>query len=141
MINKVFREYATRVSFNLSLSRNQISHLAAIAAVENVHAGWLERSNLKDQAIAEIGGNPRLFIVGNRSLVGMGLIEDNPLWVAFEKAYEVAKAHGKPEPPEPLVNLYILTDAGRSVVSLLRIAGLIPQAAANTDRRAVKRRA
>jgi hypothetical protein len=136
-----FRDYATRVSFNLSLSRNQIGHLAA-AVLEIEHEGAF--ANLNDRcdgkrvdklhgAVVQAGGNPSNFVVGYGSLIRMGLLIHDPRWLAARES-EVRGAFWKYTGPA-----HQLTEAGAHVVALLRLAGLIPKSAVND--RVKKRRA
>lgn len=129
---RAFRDYATRVSFNLSLSRNQVGHLAGIVTeIENeqMHGKleFNERTNRREDAVIEAGGRPALFIVGRGSLVRMGLVEPDPRWVVAHESKEKG-AFWKYNGPA-----YRLTPAGEHIVELLRIAGLIPKAALNNN--------
>ena len=125
--DKAFRDYATRISFNLSLSRNQVGHLAGVIAdIELAKAlGWDERYDACKDAVADAGGKLQLFVQGRGSLQRMGLIAPAKGW----QDYWDNKT--KQSPPWPQYNL---TPAGEHVVELLRIAGLLPQAAANTNK-------
>lgn len=134
---RAFRDYATRVSFNLSLSRNQVGHLAAVVLeTENdlSQMKFMERMKRKDDAIVESGGRPPLFVFGYGSLERMGLIEHDPRWIQANED-KTPGAYWKYTGPS-----HQLTEAGRHVVELLRIAGLIPKAAAN-DKHKRKRNA
>jgi len=126
-----FRDYATRISFNLSLSRNQIGHLTGLVVeFEYADEDFAMRHAKGDEACIAAGANPRLFIAANKSLEQMGLIEHDPRWLAERDRVDNLK------PGEPKVFRYTgptlrLTEAGVHTVELLRIAGLIPRAAAN----------
>ena len=137
---RAFRDYATRVSFNMSLSRNQVGHLAGIVMeIENerLHGGleFETRSAKREEAVAGAGGYPNLFVVGRGSLVRMGLVDHDPRWIAAHESKE-KDAFWKYTGPG-----YRLTPAGEHVVELLRIAGLIPKAAVNTNRKRRTRKA
>lgn len=136
---RAFRDYATRVSFNLSLSRNQLGHLVGIvteieAYRANSKLGWLSRVDLRDAAVDAAGGRSNMFVVGRGSLQRMGLIEDDSRFAERERLKKLGKPHGNYDGPR-----FQLTPAGERVVALLRLAGLMAPAAAN-DRRAKKRR-
>lgn len=130
---RAFRDYATRISFNISLSRNQVGHLAGVVAeIENGdYRSMSEKLSERKSyaACALVGGRPNLFIVGHGSLARMGLIEHDPRWLKAQEKHE-GMAYANYLGPT-----YRLTAAGEHVVELLRIAGLIPAAAANTNRK------
>jgi hypothetical protein len=130
--SRAFRDYATRVSFNMSLSRNQVGHLAAvIMEIEADGSGvsFEGRTTRKHNTIIENGGRPALFVMGYGSLARMGLIEHDPRWTKANESKETG-AFWKYSGPA-----YQLTPAGEHVVELLRIAGLLPKAAANEQRK------
>ena len=125
---RAFRDYATRVSFNMSLSRNQVGHLAGIVMeIENdgLQNEFKSRMDARQDAVVEAGGRPALFIVGRGSLVRMGLVENDPRWIKANARKVPGDFWKYTGPP------YQLTPAGKHVVELLRIAGLLPKAAAN----------
>ena len=129
--SQTFRDYTTRISFNLSLSRNQVGHLAAaVMEIENEHLGEtkmdIQRNKREKEVIMAAGGRPNLFVVGYGSLCRMGLLVHDPRWKAVYGTKEFWKYNGP---------AYQLTEAGKHVVELLRIAGLMPQVAANTQKR------
>ena len=129
---RAFRDYATRVSFNMSLSRNQVGHLAAVIMeieAEGNEADFTSRSTRKHDAVIEGGGRPALFVVGYRSLERMGLITPDPRWT------KARDSKGRGEFWKYTGPAYQLTPAGAHVVELLRIAGLLPKAAANEQRK------
>ncbi len=129
---RAFRDYATRVSFNMSLSRNQVGHLAAVVMeieCEGEKPELETRAARRHDTVVEAGGRPALFVVGYGSLARMGLIEPDPRWTAANESKEPG-AFWKYTGPS-----YRLTPAGVHVVELLRIAGLIPKAAANEQRK------
>lgn len=141
--NRAFRDYATRISFNLSLSRNQLGHLAGvISEIEAYEAnralGWERRCDIRQAAVEAAGGNPNMFIVGRGSLKRMGLIEDNPQRLEEERRALVNGRYRKDRYDGPN---YRLTPAGVHVVELLRLAGLIAPAAANSNRKRKRRAA
>lgn len=138
--SRAFRDYATRISFNLSLSRNQVGHLAGIIAERDAYSanpkiGWLRRGEVGDESVEANGGRPNMFIVGRGALLRMGLIEHDPL---FDRDQERKKRGNRSEYDGPI---YRLTPAGEHVADLLRIAGLIPKRAANTEIRRKKKTA
>ena len=107
--NKAFREYATRVSFNISLSRNQIWTLYQISM------GKVNQD--RDGRIA-FGIEQDMFVPGAKWLEQHGLAiwtdpgKMNPAWKDFP---------------------WKVTDAGGHLLALLRIAGLIPIEATNNN--------
>jgi hypothetical protein len=133
---RAFRDYATRISFNMSLSRNQVGHLAGVVMeIENEELlnqlDFDTRVKRKDQEVDNNGGRSNLFVTGRRSLLNMGLVVHDPRWLAASKACELDKRlFWKYTGPS-----YQLTPAGQHVVELLRIAGLIPKAAANSNKK------
>lgn len=133
---RAFRDYATRVSFNMSLSRNQVGHLAGIVAdIENeiLRLEWKARCDLREETITDAGGRPNMFVVGRGSLHRMGLVEHDPRWVKEEEEHNAARAAGVRRLNKYNGPMYRLTPAGEHVVELLRIAGLIQKAAVNTN--------
>lgn len=95
-LNKIFAEYATRVSFNLTLSRNQAYVLCLIA-----------RQSIGKKR--DITGFPDCFVPGAKGLVERGIVtwtdpsSMKPKWSRFS---------------------YELTEAGKHVYALLQIAGV-----------------
>lgn len=132
--NKAFRDYATRVSFNLTLSRNQIAQLRSLLIdIEfEKSMSWQQRKDLQHELR---GGEVDRFVVSNRSLLGMGLIVNDPRWIEDRDRSEAARAKGEQYITQYLGPGYQLTEAGEHVVSLLRLAGLIQPAAVNSNRR------
>lgn len=63
-MNQAFREYATRVSFNLSLSRNQIYVLWTVSTYKN---GWPNKHK-------EFGVQHDLFVPGVKWLISHGFV-------------------------------------------------------------------
>lgn len=106
--SKAFREYATRVSFNISLSRNQIFCL------------WnceQEKTGGRDEALA-FGCAADMFVPGAKWLGQHGLVTwTDPVTMT----------------PKWSRHPYQLTEAGKHVLALLRIAGLVPQRAVNSN--------
>ena len=135
---RAFRDYATRISFNLSLSRNQVGHLASVLCeIENEALAWDDRTDKRKDACEEAGGRPSLFVVGRGSLVRMGLIEHDPRHVAEEARLDAWRKKHPVGYPVSKYNgpRYTITAAGAHVIELLRIAGLLPKAAVNDSRR------
>jgi hypothetical protein len=142
--NRAFRDYATRVSFNLTLSRNQIANLRHIVfELENEpelsKREYLDRANFTRAAGADYTS---MWFVGFKSLERMGLISHHPRWTAIIQKFEAEKAAGKRVyMPTAFCPQYALTPAGEHVVELLRISGLIHQRANNSNRRGKRRAA
>ena len=132
-----FRDYATRISFNLSLSRNQVGHLAGVVMeIENEayrEADLSGRIDMRHDVVSISGGKPNLFVSGRGSLERMGLVTPAPGWIEASQSVEKG-AFWKYQGPT-----YLLTPAGEHIVELLRIAGLIPKAAANSNKKRKKK--
>lgn len=116
--NRTFRDYATRISFNMSLTRNQIGVLGGITLqieAYNYKGGFGHRI---DQDFYHSFVDREMWVPGAKKLQEMGLVK-----------------HTNPSTMEPKWSRYPweLTEAGAHVVALLRIAGLIPQAAMNDE--------
>jgi hypothetical protein len=97
-INQSFREYATRVTFNLSLSRNQIFVLWCCA-----------NSNIKlSLRHKEFGLQHDIFVPGAKWLISHGFITyvHTEGWSMFP---------------------YQLTEVGKHAYALLELAGVLPQ--------------
>ena len=107
VFNPVFADYAQRIAFNLTLSRNQITSLAMVAIYDKGVQWPGDRSRQ----------NPDLFIPGVRGLESRGLIEHNKAW-ALSAAEQVNA---------DLSWVFRLTQAGEHVHALLKIAGVLPQ--------------
>jgi hypothetical protein len=143
--NRAFREYATRVSFNMTLSRNQIYALRCILVeIEYTHLSrdlvWDKRHEIERENKA-VGASDN-YVMGARALERMGLVGHDPGWLAENARLEAAKAAGERFPSwKHKGPSWQLTEAGTHVVALLRIAGLIhmPEAAANTNKRERRR--
>lgn len=101
MTNAAFREYATRVSFNISLSRNQIYCLYCLS----------NQSTGKTELRRQFGLGNDMFVPGAKWLGVNGLVK----YTKFEGG---PSDHNFP---------WELTEAGRHVLGLLKIAGLIPE--------------
>jgi hypothetical protein len=133
-VNASFRQYVTRVSFALTLSRNQVSVLTDIVfRIEDFKAHGANRFVVDTPRDREIKARKAAgecvhdnFVMGARWLGERGLVKHTdpstmtPKWSRFP---------------------YELTEAGEHVVALLRIAGLMPAAAANTNRKKKRRAA
>lgn len=136
--NRAFRDYATRVSFNLTLSRNQIANLRHIVFdIENEELAYEQRRQAAEQANSE---SPPCFIVGNKALQSMGLIDHDPRWVAENERSDAAHKVGTRYFRKYWGPSWQVTPAGEHVVELLRMAGLIPQRAVNSNVRRLKTR-
>lgn len=114
-----FMAYTTGTAFNVSLSHDQVSLLAFIDAGK--YQEWKSRSGISN------------FIPCFRALERRGLAEHNPA--------AKAPADGGPSASEKvrikLKWVYRLTPAGKHVLELLKLAGLVPTlTAANQDRAA-----
>lgn len=108
--NAAFRDHVTSAAFSLSLSKNMIAYLALIAAEDNPPddekaargrsiEGW---PSLRDRYVSRAG---RYDPVGaGRALLSRGLIF---------------------APYKDWPGIYCLTDAGRLVLDLLVLAGLV----------------
>lgn len=110
-----FRDYATRVSFNLTLTRNQIATIRIIREqLQHTPAALLadDSVTIKKAVRADMQlPGPDHWIVGSRKLQDMGLVEWHD------------PGQMKPKWSE---HVYRLTPAGEHVCQLLELAGLIP---------------
>lgn len=142
--NKAFRDYATRVSFNMTLSRNQIWVLRCIMLeIENSTLNFVERHAMGKALRERPGGGEWYndnYIGGARRLMSMGLIEHTKGWIEDEENCRRMESLGKRPLKQYWGPSYQFTRAGLAVIELLRIAGLVPPAAAN-DAKPKKRRA
>lgn len=145
MTNRAFRDYATRVSFNMSLTRNQILVFADVL-YKIEHPGYQIGKtpyNEARNAAREAGDHLQdAYIVGYRKLKEIGLVEDHPLWKAEERRIDALKEAGKSIFPHQLYSLprYQLTKVGECMAVMLREAGLIAQAPANSNTRRKKKK-
>ena len=58
--NKAFRDYATHISFNLSLSRNQVGHLAGVVAEQELDSqAWSIHHEAYRNAVAATAASAR----------------------------------------------------------------------------------
>lgn len=143
---RAFRDYVTRVSFNLSMSRNQVATLRSIVLdMEAFDASipYSQRhpgSDYRNTEIKEARANgfrvADMFIPGLRYLLATGIIVETPQWQKENAREDEFKAA---HPTRTFrrnwgIPHYRLTPAGECVVGLLRIAGLIPMPAANVNR-------
>jgi hypothetical protein len=151
---RAFRDYVTRVSFNLSMTRNQIGCLREI--VLNIEhppvytatlggiapgVGTVERHELRKYARTELGETiADNVIVGRRWLEGHGLIEPTKAWLAEGARLEALEKPGNRGLRDYSIQQYQLTEAGTHVVALLRLAGLLPLPAVNQNLRAGEHR-
>lgn len=130
-VNPAFRQYVTRVSFALTLSRNQVSVLTDIVyRIERFHQGEHWPSDTpRDREIRDrkLSGEcvHDSFVMGARWLGERGLVK-----------------HIDPTTTTPKWSRcpWQLTEAGEHVVALLRIAGLMPAAAENSNRKSKRKR-
>lgn len=150
--SRAFRDYVTRVSFNLSMSRNQVATLRSVVLdIEgwDLSKPWHERHKGMDARRAEIkearaNGHHAadMYIPGLRYLLSTGLVRETEASVAARKADEDEKAkYGYLRNGARFWNVqpHELTEAGKHVVELLRLAGLIPMAAANSNQKRKRR--
>jgi hypothetical protein len=100
-MSQAFREYATRVSFSIQLTRNQIYTLWVISQARFEKSGEREAFGLKHD----------MFIPGAKWLQARGLVD-----------YTDPTSMKPPHATFP----YTLTLAGTHILSLLEIAGLVP---------------
>lgn len=114
MSNKAFRDYATRISFNISLTRNQIYTLWNISEQKLVRT--------KEER-TELGVGCDMFVPGAKWLCQHGLVD----WT--DPTTMTPKWKDYP---------YKLTEAGLYVLGLLQIAEIIPKSAANTNKKQQK---
>jgi hypothetical protein len=141
---QAFREYATRISFNLTMSRNQVASFGAIVLDFEQHTTRLPYDETKCNitALAQVRREQGLtdrFICAARWLQANGFIREHPAIAKMRLEHEA-----KPDAHKWDWSLfekhpqYILTEAGEHMAALLRLARLIPQRAANTPRRKKK---
>lgn len=118
---QAFREYVTRVSFNLTMSRNQVAALRDIVIM--IEHGHEKRMDLRQYEREQFGyyGN---FVIGARWLGSHGLVK-----------------HTDPTTMQPPWSKcpWELTEAGEHVVGLLRLAGLIPAKISNNNKQRKKK--
>ena len=111
-LNTAFRDYSTRIHFNISLTRNQIFTLWAMEQMEKNHGKGFCFPRKNDYGVE--GADH--FVTGARKLEAMGLVvHQNPLDM-------------KPRWSRPA---WTLTPAGTHVIALLRMAGLVAYEATN----------
>jgi len=140
--NKAFRDYATRVSFNMTLSRNQIYALRSVMLdIELQDRSWDERTKATTELRRRVTGHETgnefyhdNYVSGVRKLLAMGLFENDPRWTADQKQCDEARALGHNGYKKYWGPSYQITEAGHAVIALLRIAGLIEPAAANINK-------
>lgn len=139
--NKAFRDYATRVSFNMTLSRNQIYALRSVMLdIELQELTWDQRTQATTELRRKMNGSDRgnefyhdNYVSGVRKLLAMGLVENDPRWEADQKQCDEAKARGGNGYKQYWGPSCQITEAGKHVIALLRLAGLIQPAAANAN--------
>lgn len=146
---RAFRDYATRVSFNISMSRNQVAVFRAVVLdlesprfrrfdtgmMHGVGRDALERER---RALGIVNQD----MMGLRWLIANGFVREHPKINAMRLAHERDPAKNKWD--WNLFDKYdphLLTEAGEHMAALLRIAGLIPQRASNVNTEKKKRRA
>jgi hypothetical protein len=108
-MSKLFRDYATRISFNISLTRNQIFTLWAIAE---------QKSTRSREERESFGVGSDMFVPGAKWLCQHGLVD----WV--DPTTTTPKWRDYP---------YTLTEAGKHILILLQIAEIIPKQAMNSN--------
>ena len=132
---KNFRDYATRVSFNMSLSRNQIAVLRTVRDQQrlDMFADDMNRIRGGHQTVfqetrAELGMDDKnRWVPGARSLISMGLITHIP---PKNNTPDGWKGH----------NPYAVTEAGDLMCQMLELCGLIPtMQVANSNKRKKQR--
>lgn len=133
-VNKTFRDYATRVSFNMSLSRNQIAHLATLVAELEAESEAYEVRHAA-RAVVMDPEQANKWYVGYRALESMGLISDDPRWTAEKARLAECEKRGERQIMKYTGPTRRITEAGEHVVILLRIAGLIHPAASNVNKK------
>jgi hypothetical protein len=137
-VNRNFRDYATRVSFNLTISRNQIACLRVVLfdlAFEE--ESFDARNNIKEEHGAVVSHH----VTGMNGLEKMGLIVRDPTCEAEDKASEKSLQDGVRFYRKYWGPAWRLTPEGEHVVSLLEAAGLIVRpAAANSNQKQQRRR-
>lgn len=142
--NKAFRDYATRVSFNMTLSRNQIWVIRCVMLdIEHKELDWNARQEKARELRNRPGGDfyHDNYVMGVRKLLSMGIVENTPEWQADEDRCALMKSLGKQPIKQYWGPSLQFTKAGECVIELLRIAGLIPEAAANANKKAKRRAA
>lgn len=103
MINHAFANYSTRVSFNLTLTKTQVFYLWSIA-----ERRFLSVHDEKGMPGAPEAPRHDLFVPSARGLIERGLV--------YRKEVERFEEHVWP---------YELTEAGKHVYELLKIAGIV----------------
>ena len=108
MINNAFANYATRVSFNLSLTKTQVFYLWQVKSRNFVSVR---------EGVHTPVAMPKhdVFVPCVRGLIDRGLV------VRHERIVDC----DNPQPPYPWP--YELTEAGEAVYKLLVLAGLVPE--------------
>lgn len=134
--DRAFRDYATRVSFSISLSRNQLAVLRQITLdIEGYEGkpyafgqgvGYVEATNQRETARSMGMHVSDMFIPGTRFLIANGFL-----------------THTDPTTMTPKWSRYPyeLTLAGEHLVAMLRIAHLVPQRAVNQNKKRKRRAA
>lgn len=134
-VNAAFRDYATRVSFSISLSRNQLRVLQLL--VLQIEGGWDARHAAERQMRAQaLDGGERYIsndVVAVRWLLGNGIVAEPEEHRRERLKSEAAAARGKNYPFPYHLPQYELTEAGAHLVGLLRCAGLLVSGAANIN--------
>ena len=146
---RAFRDYATRVSFNISMSRNQVAVFRAIVLdLERPPfvMKTLEGPGIKIGIATKLYGDERRALgipdarmIGIRWLIANGFVREQPEITAMRLAHEKGekwdwKVFDKHD------HQYILTPAGEHMAELLRLAGLIPERATNQNAKPRRKR-
>ena len=117
---QAFAEYATRVSFSMTLTRTMIYYLEQIALYGGAYNEQREPVDYYERRADRMArGGPwqEAFIPGFRSLEKRGLAEHNGDWL-------LRTANDEQNSRLDLSWVYRLTEAGEHTLALLRIAGV-----------------
>lgn len=124
---KNFRDHVTRVSFNLSLTRNQIAVLVGIRNELGFSLNEMMARKVGYRQIREkMGDTTNMFLPGSQALMKMGLVEHAP----FEGRISGDERHDS----------WRLTEAGKLTIRMLELAGLIPEMIAANSNSSKKRK-
>jgi len=116
-----FASYATRVAFDIRLTRQQIFYLCYAASYSET-----DYETRRNAEVSHVGRS--LFVPFVKGLIERGLVEHNP--------------RARTETAARLPYIYRLTPAGEHVMALLKIAGLaVAFSSAANDAKPQKRKA
>jgi hypothetical protein len=132
--DKNFREYATRVSFNISLSRNQIAVLHSVRLEQSLPLKWndwdrgpvvssVEQGRRAYESV--LGSTRNLWVPGVKPLITMGFVtwHDPALMV-----------------PKWSEHVYRLTKPGELMCQMLELAGIIPKLSTANENKKQRRK-